>query len=98
MENTKIYVGSGKEKKFDGGGSIITVTLDLDTILREYESHGFLSNQSARKIKIDISTRRSVGEYGDTHSVSVNTWHPDSYNPPAASKSPTIGETEEIPF
>jgi len=105
MAEPKIYVGNGKEKKFDGGGSIISVTLDLDSLIREYNNHGYTTNNGSRSIRIDVSTRRTVGEYGDTHSVTLNTWHPTTFFKPAAIelinaevKTPEIGEDEEIPF
>jgi len=97
----KIYVGSGKEKKFDNGGSLISVTLDLDILIKEYENHGFLSNKGEKKIKITVGQRRSVGEYGDTHTVTVDTWHPGTYLPPGVKpmfETPVIGKGEKIPF
>ena len=100
----KIYVGSGKEKKFDNGGSLISVTLSLDDLLREYNNHGFMSNRGDRKIKITVGTRRSVGEYGDTHTVTMDTWHPSDYMKPhkisiisdAITEGP--GPDDDIPF
>jgi len=100
----KIYVGSGKEKKFDNGGSLISVTMSLDDLLREYNNHGFMSNRGDRKIKITVGTRRSVGEYGDTHTVTMDTWHPSDYMKPAAISiiSDAItegpGPDDDIPF
>lgn len=101
----KTYVGNGKERKFDNGGAVISVTLDLDMLIKEYNNHGFLSNRGVRKIKIDVSTRRSVGEYGDTHSVTTNTWHPESFNKPHSvslvldkKESLSINPEDDIPF
>ncbi len=101
----KIYCGSGRERKFDGGGSIISVSLDIETIIKSYNNHGYQSNNTGKRIlKIDVGTRRQVGEYGDTHTVSVNTWHPDSYQKPAQIRLdsgelfPTADSEEELTF
>ena len=101
----KIYVGSGKEKKFSNGGSLISVTLNLDDLIREYNNHGFMTNKGNRAIKITVGTRREVGQYGDTHTVTLDTWHPDSFNTPQPIEvtqhqkaKPEISETDEILF
>ena len=97
----KIYCGSGKEKTFDTGGSIIRVTLDLDLLIKEYDNHGFLSGRGEKKININVGTRRTVGEYGDTHTVTLDTWHPGTYTPPVSKPlydKPEIGEDDDIPF
>lgn len=101
----KIYCGNGKEKKFEGGGSIISVTLDMDLLIKEYNNHGYVAQMGGRKLRIDISTRRTVGEYGDTHSVTLNTWHPDTFNTPqpitvvqGQKTAPSISEEDEIVF
>lgn len=96
----KIYVGSGKEKTFSGGGSIISVSLDLGELIKQFDHHGFVAKSGKKMIKIDVGTRRSVGEYGDTHSVSLNTWHPDSYVAPGLAKTEPfkIEDGDDIPF
>ena len=107
MMNDKIYVGNGKEKKFTGGGSIIAISLDLEALVREYNNHCFETASGKKMIKVNVGTRREVGIYGDTHVVTQDTWHPDSFNIPqpvhlvmgkADNVKNEIGENDEIPF
>jgi len=76
MEN-KIYCGSGKEITFQTGGSIIIITIDIDTLQRFFKEHGFTTQQGKKKMKFNVSTRRETDQYGNTHSVRINTWKPD---------------------
>lgn len=100
----KIYVGNGKERKFDSG-SIIGITVDVDSILREFENHGFTTEQGKRKIRLDVASRRSVDQYGNSHAVTVNTWKPDNQEsapqkqaPTATPPAPSVDFEDEIPF
>jgi hypothetical protein len=71
-----IYCGSGKEKTFGDGGSIITVTLNVDEILAQYDAYGFTTNAGKRTIKVKVGPRRTIGQYGETHTVEIDTWKP----------------------
>ena len=42
--NDKIYIGSGREKTFDNGGSIINITIGLDGIKEYFEKYGFTTD------------------------------------------------------
>lgn len=75
-----IYCGSGKEKTFSDGGSIVTVTLNIDEILAQYNAYGFTTNAGKRTIKVKVSPRMTPGKYGETHSVEIDTWKPDNQN------------------
>ena len=72
-----IYCGSGKERVFENGGNVLTVTLNIDEILAQYDAYGFTTNTGKRTIKVKISRRREVGQYGETHTVEIDTWKPD---------------------
>ena len=74
----KIYVGSAKEKTFNDGGSVIEVSLTLDGMADYFKAYGFTANSGKKIIKLKISKRRSVGQYGETHTVEVDTWKPDA--------------------
>jgi len=76
MEN-KIYCGSGKEITFQTGGSIIIITIDIDTLQRFFKEHGFTTQQGKKKMKMNVSKRIETDQYGNTHSVRINTWKPD---------------------
>ena len=73
-----IYVGSGKEKTFQDGGSIITITVDIDSLNREFPNYGFTTEQGKRKIKIKIGRRREIDQYGNSHLVEIDTWKPEN--------------------
>lgn len=97
----KIYVGNGKTKTTQYG-DLLSVTLDLDTLVREFDNHGFLSGKGEKKIKVTILKKKEIGEYGDTHYLTLDTWHPSSYVPPGLGKpvfeTPDIKDGEDIPF
>jgi len=72
----KIYVGNGKEKTFDNGGSIINVTLDVDDLAKAFKEYGWTTPGQKRKIKVNVSKGRELDQYGNTHYVVVDTWKP----------------------
>ncbi len=72
----RIFVGNGKEKQLKYG-PIIDIVIDVDSILREYEEHGFMTEQGKRKIKLKVGGRKDVDQYGNTHFVEVDTWKPN---------------------
>lgn len=73
---SKIYCGNGTEKRFNNGGSIIEVTLDVDALAKNFNEHGFTTGQGKRKIKVKVCQSREVDQYGNTHYVEVDTWKP----------------------
>lgn len=72
-----IYVGSGKERTFDNGGSVITVSIDVDKLINACKDHGYNSDAGKRYIKLKVGRRREIDQYGNSHSVEVDTWKPD---------------------
>lgn len=81
MAEEKIYMGSAIEKTFPDGGSIINVHLKLDGIAGLFEKYGYTSKNGEKRIKLNISTRRNIGTYGETHNITVDTWTPDGGGP-----------------
>lgn len=73
----KIYIGSGKSFRFDNGGGIVRITVDVDSILKYFDQYGFTTDQGKRKIKLNVTERREADSYGNTHAVTVDTWKPD---------------------
>lgn len=73
----KIYIGNGKEKTFDNGGSIINITIGLDGIKEYFEKYGFTTDQGKKKLKLVVSKRRETDQYGNTHFVTVDTFKPE---------------------
>lgn len=74
----RIYCGNGKEKRFPDGGSIVTITVDLDTLIREFPNYGFTTDAGKRKIRLKVGQRREVDQYGNSHLVEVDTYKPTS--------------------
>lgn len=83
MNNSnKIYCGNGKEKTFQDGGSIIEVMLDVDDLAKNFNEHGFTTQQGKRKIKVKVCRGRNIDQYGNTHYVEIDTWKPNSQGRP----------------
>lgn len=84
----KVYLKcSAKKKNFDNGGSILNIGVkaeDLTAFIAEHTNdRGYLN--------LTVQERREVGQYGDTHMVTLDTWEP---------KTPKVKplEASEIPF
>jgi hypothetical protein len=69
----KIYCGSGKEKTFENGGSIISLSVCLDEYPKEY----LTDFNGKRYLKLDVCRKREIDQYGKSHYVAVNTWQPE---------------------
>ena len=95
MEN-KIYCGSGKEITFQTGGSIISITLDIETLQRFFKEHGFTTQQGKKKMKMNVSKRIETDQYGNTHSVSIDTWKPEPTQfPPQQQQQPQQQQNQQ---
>ncbi len=71
----KVYLKcSAKEKTFGNGGSIIKLGLKYDDLMAFAAAH-----KNARGyVNLAISERKSVGQYGDTHTVYLDAPKPAS--------------------
>jgi hypothetical protein len=53
----------------------------LNGIKELFDKYGFTSSKTGKKIlKLKVGRRKSVGNYGETHTLTVDTWKPDSAN------------------
>jgi len=67
----KIYLKcSAKEKVFDNGGSVLNISFSADAMKAFMEAH---TNERGY-VNLNVSRRNEVGQYGDTHSISLDTW------------------------
>ena len=89
----KIYIGSGKEKIFDNGGSVINCMITLDGLAQIFKDHGFTTQNGVKKLKLIIGKRREIDQYGNSHYVQIDTWKPDQQTAP-----PTDKFEDDIPF
>ena len=89
----KIYCGSGKEKTFENGGSIISLSVCLDEYPKEY----LTEFNGKRYLKLDVCRKREIDQYGKSHYVAVNTWQPEQVqnnNTATRQESPSQGNQQ----
>lgn len=75
MANEKIYVNgvSVKERTFDyQGEQIVTIALGFN----KKKFIEFLNSQEGDYVNVDLNRRRTVSEYGETHTATLNTYKP----------------------
>jgi len=92
----KIYVGNGKKKTFQDGGSVINIMLSLDGIKEHFENYGFTTDQGKKKLKLVLSERKEIDQYGNSHYLTVDTWKPEQQQPSNLDQK-AIDE-DDIPF
>lgn len=63
---------SAKEKTFANGGSVINLGIKVSDLQAFAKQHG----NERGYLNLVISQRRDVGQYGDTHTVSLDTFTP----------------------
>jgi len=80
-----IYCGKGKKGQYG-----IRVNLCLSDIPREHMTQ----SKGKTFVNLDVSERRTPDEWGNTHSVKVNTWKP----PQSASQPPPPEDGDDLPF
>jgi len=80
----KIYCGRGK--RFGHYGTI-SINICVDDIPKEYITKS--NTNGKRYVKLNVDEKREPDPYGNTHTVSVDTWRPASSSPaPAPLKPP----------
>jgi len=90
----RIYVGNGKKKEFDNGGSIVNASICLDDLYRAAKEHKTVSEKNGKSyIKLNIASMREPDDYENTHYIEVNTWKPEREETP-----PLNPEEDDIPF
>jgi hypothetical protein len=77
MADEKIYIGSGKERKFDNGGSVINCSICLDDLKKYHEQFGSTSEKGRHFLNIKIVQKKQIDQYGKSHSVEVDTYKPE---------------------
>ena len=90
----KIYIGNGRQKTFQDGGSIINLTIDLNGIKDHFEKYGFTTDAGKKKLKLVVQKRREIDQYGNSHYITVDTWKPEQQQAPP----PAEEFEDDIPF
>lgn len=88
MSNT-IYINSIKAKRSKYG---VKLTGKAEDIIKEIQEH----TNSKGYINLELKERRTEGKYGETHSVTVDTWEPKS--PHENNSAPAKESTDDLPF
>lgn len=72
MEKTYVPKCNAKEIKFQDGGSMLKLSFRVEELV------AFAQKNKNEKgyLNLNISLRKTPGQYGDTHSVSLDTWKP----------------------
>ena len=75
----KIYLGNAKQKQRKQGDYFITGTICIDDLeASTTQNHIFTGKNGKRYLKIVINPfRDGANQYGNTHSISVDTFRPD---------------------
>lgn len=88
---------SAKQKRFDNGGSVINLGVKVADLIAFAQAH---TNERGY-LNLVISERREVGQYGDTHSVTLDTYVSQAKEPGGmagpALEPPPIPD-DDIPF
>lgn len=63
---------SAKEKTFPNGGSVINIGVKAEDLIAFANAHA----NGRGYVNLTVSPRRETGQYGDTHSVSLDTFEP----------------------
>jgi hypothetical protein len=88
----KTYVNgvSVKEKVFDNG-SLLRMGISVDKVVEFLKAN----KNSGGYVNLIISPRKEVGQYGDTHSVYLDTWEPNKKSAPVASQKPSSSKSKQ---
>lgn len=73
---------SAKEKSFGNGGTKLLIGVKVEDLIAFAKAHG----NERGYLNLAVTSRREVGQYGDTHSVALDTF------------TPTRGPVESPPF
>jgi hypothetical protein len=88
----KTYIkGSARAKKFDNGGHVINVSINLNqlTKLPHQESGG------EKYVRFTIASRREPDDWGNTHSIYNDGWTPDG-NKSGSKKASSSKKKDDI--
>lgn len=98
QRSLKVYAPlSGKEIKFNNGGTLLKLSGKAEKLI------DFIRANTNEKgyVNLKVERRREVDEWGNTHSVQLDTWQPrsetsrqDSYRPQRNGSN----DSDSVPF
>jgi hypothetical protein len=78
-----IYVGKGKTSKFG-----IKVNLCINDIAEYAKANIQPAKDGKKYIRLDVNTMKAEDQYGNTHTVKVDTWKPEPKTEAAKDEEP----------
>jgi hypothetical protein len=102
-EQTKVYAPiSAKQVTFQSGKSILKIGINVEKFSAFLKQHA----NAKGYVNLGISQRKEVSQYGETHTVWLDTWEPDASRAPAEARTtaqpqaspPTPKENDDVPF
>jgi len=100
-EQNKIYAPvSAKSVTFQSGKSILKLGINVEKFKAFLDEH---KNEKGY-VNLGISDRKEVSQYGETHTVWLDTWKPDANQPPrqprqpAVTPAPKTPQDDDVPF
>jgi hypothetical protein len=91
----KIYLKcQAKEFAFPNGGVVINVGVRAEELIAFAHQHG----NSNGYVNLTISKRREPSQYGQTHSVYLDTYEPKPQTVPPSSMDSDVDYDDDIPF
>jgi hypothetical protein len=105
-QEQKIYAPvSAKKVTFQSGKSILKIGINVEKFKAFLDTH----RNTKGYVNLGISERKETGQYGETHTVWLDTWQPDAakasprQTPEPAAPTPSIvgdfpPENDDVPF
>ena len=93
---TPLYCGNAKIVTFNDGSTLMRVSVSLDRIPAEH----ITTKDGKRYVNITVQELREPDQYGNTHSVKVDTWKPKpraAVPPPAKRDVDRTGDRAPAP-
>lgn len=88
---TKTYIEGTAAKEVTGQfGSFFNMSFNLKKLEQYANEKGY--------VNMTMSKRREVGQYGDTHYLTLNEWSPEWESKPSKKESGDDISVEDIPF
>lgn len=92
----KIYVGSGKERQTQYGAEL-DLQLEIDDLAKYVTDYGYVNKAGKHVVRLKVGKRREVGKFGETHTLEINTWKPDTSAPRTQNGNSYQNRTESAP-
>lgn len=97
MADNPIYVGSGKAGKFG-----VKINICINDIAEYAKANIKAADNGKKYIRLEVNPRKSEDQYGNTHSVRIDTWKPEEKKEAKPDETPPQVkgglDSESVPF